>query len=450
MSKRQVAVLVDAGYFFKQGMEALFGPGKSREETALSEAAAVRMLSAKASEFFGREVLRVYWYDAPPSPGEPSASQRRLALCDGVKLRLGTLNGAGQQKGVDGLIISDMTALARNGAVDALLLVSGDEDLRQAMEEAQSYGVKTMILGLGEEGNASIAGSMAACSDGVRRLAKSEIATLLRLGDRSGASPAPVNPPKASAKGKAASKRAAQTRAQPPRERSAPMEASASGSRPDPSAESLRPPQPQAPAALSAALPAPAERSDHPAPRPSSQSNPQPASQAHSQSEHRDGERHGEGKRKNRRGARPTRHQKQALREQQRELSARAPEESGRPVSREASVPAAPAISATAPAQPTPASAPLPALAQAEPTRPVAPSADRPEPIAPAASAAPESPSGQPRPEAPKKPARKSPARKSAAKAPSPEPAGGAEEARPAAKAPARKRSAKPAPKPEG
>ena len=80
-------------------------------------------------------------YDAPPSRQvEMSLSQERLALKSGVKLRLGSLNGSGQQKGVDALIIHDLTQLARDGAADRFMLMSGDYDLRLAVEQAQACG----------------------------------------------------------------------------------------------------------------------------------------------------------------------------------------------------------------------------------------------------------------------------------------------------------------------
>ena len=96
-----------------------------------------------------QELLRVYWYDALMGP-RPSLDQHTLALQSGVKLRLGALNSAGEQKGVDSLIITDLIELARNHAISDAVVVSGDEDLRIAVEVAQTYGVRVHILAAGD------------------------------------------------------------------------------------------------------------------------------------------------------------------------------------------------------------------------------------------------------------------------------------------------------------
>ncbi len=91
-------------------------------------------------------LLRVYWYDALLGP-RPSLEQMTIAHLAGVKIRLGSLNNAGEQKGVDSLIVTDLIDLARNRAVsDAVVLVSGDEDLRVAVQVAQTYGVRVHVL----------------------------------------------------------------------------------------------------------------------------------------------------------------------------------------------------------------------------------------------------------------------------------------------------------------
>lgn len=63
-----------------------------------------------------------------------------------MKLRLGRVTGGGQ-KGVDGLIILDLITLARNRAADVALLMSGDEDLRETVLHAQSYGLTVVVAG---------------------------------------------------------------------------------------------------------------------------------------------------------------------------------------------------------------------------------------------------------------------------------------------------------------
>ncbi len=79
-----------------------------------------------------------------------SLEQTTLAHHAGLKLRLGTLNNAGEQKGVDSLIVTDLIELARNGAIADAVLISGDEDLRVAVQVAQTFGVRVHVLAVGD------------------------------------------------------------------------------------------------------------------------------------------------------------------------------------------------------------------------------------------------------------------------------------------------------------
>lgn len=190
MSKKQIAVLVDAGYFFAQATEALFGASRGRHEVEIDEAKTLMCIEEIAkSSFPGRELLRIYWYDAPPSRHvEMSASQERLALKPGVKMRLGTLNGTGQQKGVDALIINDLTQLARDGAADRFVLMSGDEDLRLAVEQAQACGAQVRIMAVGP-GNASVGLGLRREVDGIDCFDAELLAECLSARSGSGAEP---------------------------------------------------------------------------------------------------------------------------------------------------------------------------------------------------------------------------------------------------------------------
>lgn len=142
------AVFVDAGYLFAQGSVALTGAKRNRSELRLNEAAAFAALQALAHEKSeGSRLLRIYWYDAPLHSGM-SAQQSSLGALDRLKLRLGVLNGRGEQKGVDSLIVTDLIELARNRSITDALLVSGDEDVRIGAQIAQSYGVSIHLLGI--------------------------------------------------------------------------------------------------------------------------------------------------------------------------------------------------------------------------------------------------------------------------------------------------------------
>jgi hypothetical protein len=90
-------------------------------------------------------VLRAHWYDSARN-GVPDAQQERIGELPRVKLRLGRFGMDGQQKGVDLRIGLDLVAHARNGAADMFFLVSGDDDLTEAVEEAQVHGVQVIVL----------------------------------------------------------------------------------------------------------------------------------------------------------------------------------------------------------------------------------------------------------------------------------------------------------------
>ena len=144
------ALFVDAGYFFAGGAEAAFGGKVARQEFRIGDIeSCLAGLQQYASERCpGHELLRIYWYDAPPKGGL-SVEQSNLALQTGMKLRLGVLNSVGEQKGVDSLIVTDLIELARNRAISDAVLLSGDEDVRIGVEVAQSFGLRVHLLGIG-------------------------------------------------------------------------------------------------------------------------------------------------------------------------------------------------------------------------------------------------------------------------------------------------------------
>src|SRR5690606_6104914 len=93
----------------------------------------------------GLPVLRLHWYDSARN-GVPDAQQERIGEIYKVKLRLGRFGVNGEQKGVDLRIGLDLVAHARNGASDVFFLVSGDDDLTEAVEEAQVHGVQVVVF----------------------------------------------------------------------------------------------------------------------------------------------------------------------------------------------------------------------------------------------------------------------------------------------------------------
>ena len=142
----RVAVFVDAGYLFAQGSIELCGKKLLRGGIALDHDAVSAKLKAFAESASKLPLLRIYWYDGT-SEG-PTSQHITLANRAEVKVRLGFVNSQGQQKGVDSLIVTDMITLARNRAMAECVLLSGDEDLRVGVQQAQEYGVRVHSLGI--------------------------------------------------------------------------------------------------------------------------------------------------------------------------------------------------------------------------------------------------------------------------------------------------------------
>lgn len=185
----QSILFVDAGYLFAQAASLLNLP-VTRDKLLLDEKACLAALTAAAHQAFpDAPLLRVYWYDAPPRHQPIGSSQLRLAELPGVKLRLGSLNGEGQQKGVDALIQSDMGTLCRNGAASRFLLLSGDEDLRLAVEQAQAFGLRVDLLQVGE-GKASVGHALAMEADARHCLSIEACRGFLRRKEHPSSSPA--------------------------------------------------------------------------------------------------------------------------------------------------------------------------------------------------------------------------------------------------------------------
>ncbi|MEZ5160643.1 MAG: NYN domain-containing protein [Marmoricola sp.] len=140
------ALYVDAGYLLASAATLMTGTSL-RSGINVNHERLINALVDKAEASSGLPLLRVNWYDSA-SRGIPDETQNRIGLLPRVKLRLGRVGWDGEQKGVDLRIGLDMVAHARNGAVDAIFLVSGDDDLTEAVEEAQGHGVQVIVLGV--------------------------------------------------------------------------------------------------------------------------------------------------------------------------------------------------------------------------------------------------------------------------------------------------------------
>jgi len=142
--KSDCAVFVDAGYLLAAAATTITGTSL-RSGVAVDYQSLLQSVILEAERVSGVRVMRTQWYDAAPS-GVPTSEQEQIGILPRVKLRLGRIGYDGQQKGVDLRIGLDMVGYARNGAVGTIVLVSGDDDLTVAVEEAQHQGVKVIIL----------------------------------------------------------------------------------------------------------------------------------------------------------------------------------------------------------------------------------------------------------------------------------------------------------------
>lgn len=138
------ALYVDVGYLLAAAATRAAGTSL-RSSIRVDHKRLIESLIAHVTEASGLPLLRVHWYDAARN-GVPDETQEKIGLLPRVKVRLGRIGVDGEQKGVDLRIGLDLVAHARNEAVDVVFLVSGDDDLTEAVEEAQAHGVQVTVL----------------------------------------------------------------------------------------------------------------------------------------------------------------------------------------------------------------------------------------------------------------------------------------------------------------
>ncbi len=188
------AIFVDAGYLFAQGGKLAHGTAdRLRLELKFRETVSALIKLAKADS--GVHYLRTYWYDAA-TDARPTSSHIALASIPGVKLRLGRLS-QGKQKGVDSRIVRDLIVLARDRAITAAYVLSGDEDIREGVAEAQDCGVSVVLLGVTPlPGQNNQARSLVQEADGLVMLTQEQVGQwmALRPGQSYGGTTAPQTP----------------------------------------------------------------------------------------------------------------------------------------------------------------------------------------------------------------------------------------------------------------
>lgn len=147
MANRSAAILIDAGYVWKQIAKAV--DRQHRTEIALV-GYGVPLVEALVEEATGDDmrVLRSYWYDGAPDR-VPNIQQRSVGRAARVKLRVGTMSG-GRQKGVDRLMQRDILALAANKAVTDLIVITGDQDMEEELDIAGQHGLMVHVWGIAD------------------------------------------------------------------------------------------------------------------------------------------------------------------------------------------------------------------------------------------------------------------------------------------------------------
>ncbi len=138
--------MVDAGYLFSTAAPVLCGQPLKRDRLTLNAEQAVAALREFARQVSGLPLLRIYWYDEAGAVSAQSVAE--LSELADVKVRLGVGYHKGQQTTVTALIGEELTTLAAGHAIADAVLMSGDADLRLAVNEAQSWGVRVHLLGL--------------------------------------------------------------------------------------------------------------------------------------------------------------------------------------------------------------------------------------------------------------------------------------------------------------
>lgn len=172
----RTAVFVDAGYLFAAGSQLITHEKLPRGELRLDHDAVLNLLASLATELTGLPLLRIYWYDGTGTG--PTAQQLALSYRANVKLRLGFITQQRQQKGVDSLIVNDLINLSRNRAMADALLLTGDEDLRVGVQQAQEFGVRVHLIGIAPS-RENQSGFLVQEADGVRELGLAEVQSFL-------------------------------------------------------------------------------------------------------------------------------------------------------------------------------------------------------------------------------------------------------------------------------
>ena len=168
----QTAIFIDAGFLLSLGGHRAAGT-TLRSAFTIHYESLVRGIVQTVKKNTGLNNLRVYWYDASKD-GLFTEQHKRIGFIPGVKVRLGRISYNGEQKGVDLRLALDLVGVARHGSASVAYLVSGDDDLAEAVEEAQDLGMKVILLGVRRDesrlGVASVAEHLALTADAIETI----------------------------------------------------------------------------------------------------------------------------------------------------------------------------------------------------------------------------------------------------------------------------------------
>ncbi|GAA0202614.1 NYN domain-containing protein [Glutamicibacter creatinolyticus] len=168
----QTIIFIDAGFLLSLGGHRAAGT-TLRSAVTIHYESLVRGIVQTVKKNTGLNNLRVYWYDASKD-GLFTEQHKRIGFIPGVKVRLGRISYNGEQKGVDLRLALDLVGVARHGAASVAYLVSGDDDLAEAVEEAQDLGMKVILLGVRRDesrlGVASVAEHLALTADAIETI----------------------------------------------------------------------------------------------------------------------------------------------------------------------------------------------------------------------------------------------------------------------------------------
>jgi hypothetical protein len=150
------SLFVDAGYLMAAASTRVSGTSL-RSATDMDVSGLLDDVADFVQADSGLPLLRIHWYDAGTKAGTPDQRQREIAELPRVKVRLGRLGHNGEQKGVDLKLALDLIAQSRNRVAEVIYLISGDDDLSEAVEAAQELGVQVVGLVVPDESGEAIA-----------------------------------------------------------------------------------------------------------------------------------------------------------------------------------------------------------------------------------------------------------------------------------------------------